>query len=211
MRENFDTCLSHVLRHEGGYVDHPRDPGSATNMGITQRTLSDWRGYPVSKAQVRALGRDEVAAIYRARYWNAVRGDDLPAGLDLVAFDGAVNSGPLRGAQWLQTGLGVTADGKIGPLTLRAAASCKPADAINRACDARLGFLRRLGTWATFGRGWTSRVADVRSTALRMAAASAMRPDYSATPPPPPSVPLARPAPAAGLWAWLASIFTRKG
>lgn len=93
-RETFAACLSETLAHEGGYVDHPKDPGGATNMGITQAALSDWRDRPVSRFEVRTLTRVEADAIYRARYWNAVRGDDLPPGLDLVAFDGAVNSGP---------------------------------------------------------------------------------------------------------------------
>lgn len=70
MKDTFPRALALVLAQEGGYADHPYDPGGATNFGITIATLRDWRGRPVSKADVRALGRDEVAAIYRARYWN---------------------------------------------------------------------------------------------------------------------------------------------
>src|SRR3954447_9587673 len=93
-RDAFANCLAFVLEEEGGYSDMPGDPGGATNMGITRATLADWRGAPVSKDDVLSLERDEAAAIYRRRYWDAIRGDELPAGLDLALFDDAVNSGP---------------------------------------------------------------------------------------------------------------------
>jgi hypothetical protein len=99
---NFDRALTLVLQSEGGYADDPRDPGGATNRGITRATLARWRGRPVSKAELRALGRAEAAAIYRALYWDALRGDDLPAGLDIALFDYGVNSGPARAARTLQ-------------------------------------------------------------------------------------------------------------
>gem|GEM_PF-6374819 len=85
-KANFSACLAHVLASEGGYVDHTKDPGGATNMGITLATLQEWRGRPIAKTDVRDLTRDEAAAIYRAKYWNKVKGDDLPAGLDLDGF-----------------------------------------------------------------------------------------------------------------------------
>ncbi len=99
---NFERALSLVLKHEGGFADHPADPGGATMMGITQATLAEWRGRPVTKDEVRALSRVEAGAIYRARYWDAVKGDDLPSGLDLAAFDYAVNSGPARAVRTIQ-------------------------------------------------------------------------------------------------------------
>ncbi|KAF0227838.1 MAG: hypothetical protein FD175_2544 [Beijerinckiaceae bacterium] len=165
---SFEPALTCVLRHEGGYSDHPNDPGGATMMGITQKTLSDWRGQGVTKAEVRALARPEVAAIYRARYWNAVRADDLPAGLDLAVFDFAVNSGPLRAIRMLQRVLGVVVDGLIGPITLTAARACPVAETITQLCNARLDFLRGLSTFPVFGRGWTRRIRDVEATARRM-------------------------------------------
>ena len=178
MKQNFNACLSHVLASEGGYVDHPRDPGGATNMGITFETLKQWRGTRITKADVRNLTREEAAAIYRARYWDAVRGDDLPAGLDLVAFDAAVNSGPSRGIKWLQAGVGAIVDGKLGPATMAAIGNTSPSTAINRACDMRMAFLRGLDTWSVFGKGWSVRVADVRATALRMALHPASMPTH---------------------------------
>ena len=168
-KANFEACLEHVLKSEGGYVDHPKDPGGATNLGITLATLRDWRKAPVSKADVKALTRAEAAAIYRANYWDRVRGDDLPAGLDLVAFDAAVNSGVYRGAKWLQSAVGATADGQIGPKTVAAAAKADASAAIRRALQARKNFLLSLATWSTFGKGWSNRLNSVEATALRMA------------------------------------------
>jgi len=169
MKDTFPRALALVLAQEGGYADHPYDPGGATNFGITIATLRDWRGRPVSKADVRALGRDEVAAIYRARYWNAVRGDELPAGLDLALFDFAVNSGPFRAVTVLQEVLGVPVDGRFGPVTM-AALQTRPAKTlVADLCARRLAFLRRLATFPVFGRGWTRRVEAVAREAGVMA------------------------------------------
>jgi lysozyme family protein len=162
----FDACLAEVLKHEGGYVDHPDDPGGATNMGITLRTLADWRGVAtLAKAEVRNLTRAEAERIYRTRYWNTVLADDLPVGIDQAVFDFAVNSGPDRAIRTLQGALGVAADGIIGPHT-RAALRLRPSRAlVDNICDRRLAFLRTLSTFAVFGRGWTSRVEAVRQAA----------------------------------------------
>lgn len=166
---NFEAVMDQVFRHEGGYVNHPRDPGGATNMGITKRTLEEWRGRAVSIEEVQTLDKAEAREIYRDRYWNAIRGDDLPTGLDLVAMDGAVNSGPRRGAQWLQRALGVTADGAIGPITLAAAVGAEDKVAvIHAACNARMTFLRGLSTFDVFGRGWSRRVSEVEEAATAM-------------------------------------------
>jgi lysozyme family protein len=129
--------------------------------------LADWRGRPVSKQEVRNLSKAEAAEIYRARYWGAVQGDHLPYGFDLVAMDGGVNSGPRRGAKWLQVGVGTRADGKVGPKTIEAARR-SDVDGIERACDARMSFLRALSHWDAFGRGWSRRVASVEAVATRM-------------------------------------------
>jgi lysozyme family protein len=169
MQSNFAFCLKEVLRHEGGWADHPRDPGGATMRGITIGTYSQWKGRRMSKEALRAITDEEVAAIYKRNYWDKVRGDDLPSGLDFVAFDAAVNSGPARGAKWLQQGLGVAADGKIGPKTLAAAEATDAPAAIIAATNARLAFLRGLSTWPTFGKGWTRRVDDVRKKATTLA------------------------------------------
>ncbi|GLQ10267.1 hypothetical protein GCM10007913_21990 [Devosia yakushimensis] len=173
-RTRFDICLDEVLRHEGGYVDHPSDPGGATNMGITHKTLARWRNispwWKLPKAQVKALGRAEAARIYRASYWDRSKAGNMPAGLDLVLFDFAVNSGPDRAIRTLQAELGVVADGQVGPLTLaaiqRRVAGTSAAGLIAALCDRRLAFLNRLSSFPTFGKGWTNRVAAVRKAAL---------------------------------------------
>lgn len=165
----FQACLDEVLRHEGGFVNHPADPGGATNLGITQGTLSEWRGKSVSVDDVRNLTVAEAGEIYHARYWQPIRGDALPPGVDLAVFDGAVNSGPGRSARWLQQALGVAQDGIIGPETLAAVGRAKPATLIIEICDARMAFLRSLSTWPTFGKGWTARVNEVQAAALRVA------------------------------------------
>lgn len=175
--ERFARCLAQVLEHEGGYADHRRDPGGATNMGITRKTLARWRRvspwWKLPKAEVKALGRAEAARIYDAAYWQRVHGADLPAGLDLALFDYAVNSGPVRAIKALQAQLKVRADGWIGPLTLGALrariAAAGVSGIIVALCDGRLGFLRRLATFAVFGRGWSRRVAAIRAAALAMA------------------------------------------
>ncbi len=166
----FDICLAEVLRHEGGYVDHPVDPGGATNMGITRKTLARWRNvspwWNLPKTEVRNLTRTEAGRIYRAGYWNLCRAGDMPPGIDLALFDYAVNSGPDRAIRALQAELSVVVDGLVGPLTIGAAARANVAKVVNALCDRRLGFLKSLSTFSTFGRGWTSRVASVRSAAL---------------------------------------------
>lgn len=173
----FEACLAQVLALEGGYADNPADPGGATNFGITRRTLAAWRHVvpwtALDKAAVRDLTRAEAADIYRAMYWTPCAGDGLPAGLDLAVFDYGVHSGPDRAVRALQAALGVGVDGIAGPVTLGAARTAArqgrvPA-LIEALCRERLGFLQRLATFATFGRGWSSRVATIRAAALAMA------------------------------------------
>lgn len=165
---DFATVLPWVLAHEGGWSDHPSDPGGATMKGVTQAVYSAYRlrhGLPVQS--VRNISDDELEAIYRRQYWDVVRGDDLPPGLDYAVFDFAVNSGPSRAAKFLQRILGVEADGVIGERTLDAAHARSAGPLIVALCDARLAWLKTLRTWATFGRGWERRVNGVRDGALR--------------------------------------------
>ena len=162
--ERFARCLEQVLKHEGGFADHPKDPGGATNLGITHKTLARWRKvspwWKLPKTEVKTLGRDEAARIYDASYWQRVHGAALPGGLDLALFDFAVNSGPVRAVKALQASLKVKADGWIGPLTLDALkariAAAGVTGLIVGLCDGRLSFLQRLATFAVFGRGWSA-------------------------------------------------------
>jgi lysozyme family protein len=170
MRDNFDASFALVIKSEGGRVDDPQDPGGRTNFGITQATFNAWLSqHGSSHRDVFNITPDEVKAIYRAEYWAAVRGDDLPAGLDYAAFDFAVNSGVARAAIYLQDIVGAAPDGKIGPVTLKAIAAESPLHLITKLSALRLNFLKRLSTWKRFGRGWEARVNAVEASAIRMA------------------------------------------
>ncbi|MEV8465287.1 glycosyl hydrolase 108 family protein [Fluviibacterium sp. DFM31] len=165
----FGKCLEIIFMHEGGYSDHPKDPGGATNMGITHKTLAAWRGQPVTRDDVRNLTREEAGEIYRANYWNALSCDSLPAGVDLVAFDFGVNAGVRRSAKLLQKLVHVEQDGQIGPITVGAAQTLEPEHIINAFSDGRMEHYRSLDTWETFKKGWTRRTTETRATALEMA------------------------------------------
>ncbi len=157
--ENWPNILKWCLVHEGGYVNHPRDPGGATNRGITQRVYNAWRTRNgVQPQSVRHITDEEVNQIYRRQYWDRVQGDELPSGLDYAVYDFAVNSGVYRAATYLQNLVGVTPDGVIGEITLAAIAEKDVEKLIIALCDKRMGFLRRLQHWPTFKTGWTRRV-----------------------------------------------------
>lgn len=166
----FERSLTEILKHEGGYVDHARDPGGATNLGVTIGTARehgldmDGDG-DVDKVDVRLLKPRDVRAVYRKAYWQRTSCDVLPAGVDLMVFDLAVNSGPGRAAKFLQEAVGVTADGAIGPRTLAAVKTLPPAEIVLRMRNRRERFYRSLGTFSTFGRGWMRRLDEVSDLA----------------------------------------------
>ncbi len=167
---NFPQSLSYVLENEGGYVNHPADPGGATNKGVTQAVYDDWRANRgLVRQSVRLITEPEVSAIYRKQYWDAVSGDKLPSGLDYAVFDFAVNSGVNRAGRYLQKCLGFsTQDGKIGPQTLGAIND--PVALINALCARRRAFLQQLPTFGHFGKGWMRRVDQVEARAKGMSA-----------------------------------------
>lgn len=162
--ESFKRALALVLVHEGGYSNHPDDPGGPTMKGIIQRVYDGYRrGKGLPTRSVRELERGELEEIYRKNYWDAARCDELPPGIDYVVFDGAVNSGPAQSAKWLQRALGLSADGTIGEVTLSAArAFPNRVMLVDEICDRRLAMLQALRTWPVFGKGWGRRVSDVR-------------------------------------------------
>lgn len=168
MERNFKRALSLVLKNEGGWSDHVEDPGGATMKGVT---LANFRKYvkpSATKADLRNITDDQLATVYRRFYWDAVAGSELPDGVDFAVFDFAVNSGPSRAAKYLQSVIGATQDGRIGPATLSAVRAKMLATVIHDLCDKRMAFLKGLKTWKTFGKGWTRRVTDVRSEAIKM-------------------------------------------
>jgi len=170
MKDNFDEALKAVLHHEGGFVNHPADPGGMTNLGVTKKVWEEWVGHEVDEKAIRALTPEVVGPMYRKKYWDKIRGDDLPTGVDYAVFDAAVNSGPGRAAKWLQGCVGVEQDGGIGPKTLAAVAAFDPKDLVEDYAKRRLSFLMELPHWGAFGKGWSRRVAEVVSVAGNMAA-----------------------------------------
>lgn len=169
---NYQASLKSVLIHEGGKVDHPKDPGGRTAYGITQRVYDGYRRANKLKTRdVWSITDAERDAIYRLQYWDAVKGDRLPPGIDVVIFDGAVNSGPGQAVKWLQRALGtVKVDGVIGEATIGAVLAHPNHDALVQAIIAqRMKFLKALETWKTFGKGWTRRLAGVEQLGLSWA------------------------------------------
>ena len=164
MNTNFELCLSHLLQHEGGYVNHPQDPGGRTNLGVTQAVWEDWIDRSVSEDEMKALTPAKVAPLYQELYWDRIKADSLASGLDYCVFDAAVNSGVSRAVKWLQTIANVPADGIVGAETLKAAKTAS----IEKYCAHRMEFLKGRSNWPTFGKGWERRVREVEKIALDM-------------------------------------------
>jgi lysozyme family protein len=172
---NYAESIRRLLVSEGGYVNHPSDPGGPTNFGVT---TVDYRRYVkanATAADIRAMKVDEAEAIYRSKYWDAMRGDDLPAGVDYCIFDYAVNSGTGRVPKVLQRVLGISVSGRMDDATIAAARGRDPRTLIQSICDERLRFLQGLKTWPVFGKGWGRRVGEVRLAAQALADKAAGR------------------------------------
>ena len=169
MKQNFDKCLAKLLSHEGGYVNHPKDPGGMTNLGVTKRVYDDWIGRESTEQEMRDLTPTDVGPIYKKNYWDRVKGDNLPSGVDWCAFDWAVNSGSGRPAKAIQRAVGAAADGAIGPMTLKAVADKDPKEIIEYVFQVRQSFYESLKTFETFGKGWTRRNKETLDQALQMA------------------------------------------
>jgi lysozyme family protein len=170
MKENFEEALKAILKHEGGFVNHKLDPGGMTNLGVTKRVWETWVGKTVSEADMRALTPATVAPMYRKQYWDAVKGDELPSGLDYLMFDFAINAGVSRAIRTMQKAIGTTPDGAIGPKTMQALRDADPDALIAKFSDEKETFYRSLPTFATFGKGWLRRVAEVKSHAVTLLA-----------------------------------------
>ena len=158
---NFDQAFDILLRHEGGFSDHAADPGGKTRFGITEAVARE-AGY---RGDMRELPVDLAKRIYKDRYWDAVRAEELPEAIRYTVFDAAVNSGPRQAIRWLQRAVGVRDDGVIGPITLSAVRATDPQALLRRMLSARLRLMTDLPTWPTFGRGWARRIADLMEMA----------------------------------------------
>jgi|TARA_R110002051_G_scaffold47840_2_gene94375 lysozyme family protein len=168
MKQNFEECMARLLEHEGGYVWHAQDPGGETNFGVTRATYEQYVGRQVMDGEMEGLTHDDVYPIYKENYWDAVRGDDLPSGVDWSTFDWAVNSGKSRASKALQRIVGVEADGGIGPMTLQAVAEVEPEEIIKQMHYVRDNFYRSLDTFEVFGNGWVRRNDETKEQALNL-------------------------------------------
>ena len=166
MKVNYDKCLETILHHEGGYVNHPKDPGGETNLGVTKRVYQEHGG----TKDMKDLLVEDVAPIYKKGYWDKMKCDDIPSGLDLCLFDFGVNAGPGRAAKFLQSMIGTTVDGGIGPNTLAKLEEYirenGEHEAVNKYQEMRQKYYENLSTFATFGKGWTRRVEETTKLAL---------------------------------------------
>ena len=177
MQDGFGRAYARVRVYEGGDVDDPRDPGGRTSRGVTQRVYSAWlRRQGLPEADVWKAPDAHVVEIYRLNYWKRCGCDELPAGVDFAVFDAAVNSGPGQAGKWLQRslpGYSGTIDGVISTVTIHAVGDDEDNDAlIARFCAARLGTLRGLKAWRTYGRGWSARIANVQKIGQAWASGS---------------------------------------
>jgi lysozyme family protein len=168
MKEHFNECLNLVLAHEGGFVDHPKDPGGATNKGITKKTYEKFLGRDVTVEDIKNIPDEDVKEIYKRLYWDKIKADELPTGIDYLVFDWCVNGGPSRAAKTLQKVIKVTADGAIGPKTLQAVANSDPSDVLEGFTQERKTFYEGLSTFTTFGKGWHRRTDEALEHALDM-------------------------------------------
>lgn len=152
---NFDQAFEKLIGHEGGYSNNPDDSGGETMFGVTVK-VARGNGY---QGRMIDLPLSTAKAIYRQAYWDAVQADDLPEAVRFDVFDASVNSGPGQAIRFLQRATGVTDDGRLGPLTIRAVKAIDPQLLDKRLSGYRLRFMAELKVWPSFGRGWAARIA----------------------------------------------------
>ena len=169
MTGNFKECLDLVLKSEGGFVNHPSDPGGMTNLGVTKRVWEEYTGHEADEKIMRGLTPEKVAPLYEQRYWRPTYCEVLPRGLDLLIFSMGINAGTGRCVKLLQSSIGCVADGVIGPRTMELIKSANVADLIRKYSEARRQYYCSLKNFPTFGKGWLARVDREESEALNMA------------------------------------------
>lgn len=165
---DFKECLDLVLKSEGGYCNHPSDPGGRTNLGVTQRVWEEFVGHPVSEADMKALTTEKVAPMYEQKYWRPCYAEVLPRGLDFIVFSMAVNAGPGRAVKLLQQSIGCVPDGVIGPRTRGLISDSDSTTLIAKFSETRREYYQALKTFPIFGKGWLARVDREESEALSM-------------------------------------------
>jgi lysozyme family protein len=166
MASNFQECLDLVLKSEGGWVNHPSDPGGETNLGVTKAVWEEYVGHPVKT--MKNLTKDDVAPMYELKYWRPCYCEVLPRGLDFVVFSMGVNAGPGRSVKLLQQSIGCVPDGVIGPRTRELISASNSANLIAKFSETRREYYRALKTFPIFGKGWISRTDREEQEALQM-------------------------------------------
>ena len=164
---NFKECLDLVLKSEGGWVNHPSDPGGETNLGVTKRVWEEYIGHPVTT--MKNLTPADVAPMYEQKYWRPCYGEVLPRGLDFVVFSMGVNAGPGRSVKLFQQSIGCVPDGVIGPTTRGLISNSNSAALIAKFSESRREYYKSLKTFPIFGKGWLNRVDKEEAEALDMA------------------------------------------
>ena len=178
MKENWDQAFKQMLASEGGFTDDERDKGNqlpdgrkgSTMLGVTQFNWERHLGHEVTHDHMRRLTPADVEPLYKKKYWDVVRADELPSGIDYLVFDMGVNAGPGRSIKIMQTALGVPADGGFGPMTMAAVLAADPVKLIEDFSQAKEDFYRGLNDFTTYGTGWLNRVVAVKQKAISMAA-----------------------------------------
>lgn len=154
---NFDQAFKMLLQHEGLFSDHAADPGGKTMYGVTEAVARE-AGY---RGDMRNLPLEVAQRIYKERYWDAVRADELPVAVRYAIFDAAVNSGPRQAIRWLQRAVGAKDDGILGPVTLGLVRDANQEKLVRVVLAERLRFMSTLSNWPAFSRGWARRIADL--------------------------------------------------
>jgi lysozyme family protein len=178
MQSNWKQAFEQMLASEGGFTDDERDPGNklpdgrkgSTMLGVTQFNWEQHIGHQVTHEQMKKLTPADVEPLYKKKYWDAVRADELPSGIDYLVFDMGVNAGPGRSIKLLQSAVGVPADGGLGPISMKAVLAADPVELINRFSAEKEAFYRSLNTFETYGKGWLNRIAAVKVKANTMLA-----------------------------------------
>jgi lysozyme family protein len=168
MQGNFKQCLDLILKSEGGFVNHPDDPGGMTNLGVTKRTWEEYTGHQADEKTMLSLTPEKVAPLYEQRYWRPTYCEVLPRGLDLLIFSMGVNGGPGRAVKLLQSAIGCVPDGVIGSRTMELIKQSNALDLIAKYSEARRSYYKSLKTFDIFGKGWLSRVDREETEALNM-------------------------------------------
>lgn len=168
MNSSFDKSLALVLDKEGGYSADSRDPGGVTNLGVTQNTLEEWLGHPVTDKTMRELSIVQVAPLYKSKYWMACSAPKLPVGIDYAVFDCAVNNGVGTAVKLFQESLGCVPDGMLGPRTLQLIDQKNKIEMVEKFCERRRDYYSKLKLFPIYGNGWLNRVEFVLKNAIAM-------------------------------------------